>query len=94
MIFNLTPDRVTTLPQGLAGGQTGRIGEVYINREPVTRFPPIQLRSGDLVELHLPGGGGFGPVEERRRASILRDLELGYISPAGARRDYGLEVEG
>jgi N-methylhydantoinase B len=92
MIFNLTPDRIATLPQGLNGGQTGRIGEVYINKQLVTRFPPIRLQPGDVVELHLPGGGGFGPVTERPRELILRDLELGYITPRGAKEDYGLEV--
>ncbi|MFN8456257.1 MAG: hydantoinase B/oxoprolinase family protein [Anaerolineae bacterium] len=93
MIFNLTPDRIATLPQGLNGGQTGRIGEVYINKQLVTRFPPIRLQPGDVVELHLPGGGGFGPVTERPHELILRDLELGYITPRGAKEDYGLDNE-
>jgi N-methylhydantoinase B len=93
MIFNLTPDRITTLPQGLNGGQAGQIGQVYINGELITRFPPIQLQPGDLVELHLPGGGGFGPVAERSRQSILSDLEMGYITPGVAREDYGWELD-
>jgi len=88
--FNLTPDRVTTLPQGLDGGRPGTIGEVYINGRRIMRFPPIQLNPGDVVELHLPGGGGFGASTERERDSILRDLAMGYISVEGAARDYGL----
>jgi N-methylhydantoinase B/oxoprolinase/acetone carboxylase alpha subunit len=92
LIFNLTPDRITTLPQGLAGGQSGRIGKVAINGQPVTRFPPLRLQPGDWVELHLPGGGGFGPVAERSRALIRQDMELGYITPQGAREDYGLNL--
>lgn len=92
MIFNLTPDRIATLPQGLNDGQPGRIGEVYINDTLVTRFPPIRLQPGDVVELRMAGGGGFGPVAERPRELILRDLELGYITPRGAKEDYGLEV--
>ena len=88
MIFNLTPDRITTLPQGLNEGQAGRIGQVYINDELVTRFPPIRLQPGDLVELHLPGGGGFGSVAERSNQAILSDLEMGYITPKGAHEDY------
>jgi len=88
--FNLTPDRVTTLPPGLDDGRPGLIGEVRVNGRRITRFPPIQLHPGDVVELHLPGGGGFGPVSERDAASVLQDLTMGYITAEGAARDYGL----
>ncbi len=89
IILNLTPDRLTTLPQGLNGGQPGRIGEVYINGERTYRFPPIELRPGDVVELHIAGGGGFGPVERRAEQRILRDLAFGYITPQSAEEEYG-----
>jgi N-methylhydantoinase B len=91
MIFNLTPDRITTVPQGLNGGRPGRIGEVYINGQLTMLFPPLHLQPGDRVELHIAGGGGFGPVAEREPERILHDLEMGYITPRGAREDYGLE---
>jgi N-methylhydantoinase B len=90
IIFNLTPDRLTTLPQGLNGGRPGQIGEVYINGERTYRFPPISLRPGDVVELCIAGGGGFGPVEKRADHRILRDLALGYITPQAAKQDYGM----
>jgi N-methylhydantoinase B len=93
VILNLTPDRITTLPQGLNGGQPGRIGEVYLNGQPVTRFPPIRLQPGDLVELHLPGGGGFGPVSERPHELIMDDIEMGYLTMQGAEEDYGLRLD-
>lgn len=92
IVFNLTPDRITTLPQGFGGGKPGKIGEVYINGERILRFPPIHLNPGDVVELHIGGGGGFGPVEERERERILYDLEMGYITPQGALEDYGLDL--
>jgi N-methylhydantoinase B len=90
LIFNLTPDRITTLPQGLAGGQPGQIGQVYLNGQLIERFPPLVLHPGDTVELCMAGGGGFGPVAERSRGLIARDMELGYISEVGAKNDYGL----
>jgi N-methylhydantoinase B len=93
IIFNLTPDRITTLPQGLNEGQPGRIGQVHINDQLITRFPPIRLQPGDEVELRMAGGGGFGPVSRRERATILEDLALGYITPRGAIEDYGLELD-
>lgn len=88
MIFSLTPDRITTLPLGLAGGKPGKIGEVYVNSQKTFLFPAIELLPGDVVELHIAGGGGFGPVAERTKEAILRDLRLAYISPEGARDDY------
>ena len=39
----------------------------------------------------MPGGGGFGPVSERSVELIRNDLALGYITPEGARRDYGFD---
>jgi N-methylhydantoinase B len=91
MIFNLTPDRITTLPPGLNGGQSGRIGKVFINGQHVVRFPPIELKPGDEVELCMAGGGGFGSVSRRARELVQHDLELGHISLNGAYSDYGLE---
>jgi N-methylhydantoinase B len=88
--FNLTPDRITTRPQGLDGGKPGRPGHALINGREIFEFPAIQLQPGDVVELRLGGGGGFGPVAERPAEAIRRDVSLGYVSPAGAAEDYGL----
>jgi N-methylhydantoinase B len=90
IIFNLTPDRITTRPQGLDGGEPGLSGHAFINGEEIFKFPAIVLQPGDVVELRLGGGGGFGPVAERLREDVNRDVELGLVTPAGASRDYGL----
>lgn len=92
MIFNLTPDRITTLPRGLDGGGPGRIGEVRIDGALTIRFPPILLQPGSVVELKIAGGGGFGPVKDRDPARILDDLTSGLISERGAAEDYLLDV--
>jgi N-methylhydantoinase B/oxoprolinase/acetone carboxylase alpha subunit len=84
------PDKILCAPPGLNGGQPGRTGEVRFNGEVITSFPILAFAPGDEITLRMPGGGGFGPVEERPRALIERDLALGYITPEGARRDYGV----
>ena len=88
-MFNLTPDRVATVPPGLAEGGPGAMGKVRINGEPVERFPPILLQPGDVVELCIGGGGGFGPAHLRPHDLIARDVDQGYLSPEQARAQYG-----
>jgi N-methylhydantoinase B len=93
VVFNLTPDRITTRPQGLDSGRPGRSGRALINGREVREFPPIHLQPGDVVELRLGGGGGFGPVEERRRELVLADVARGYVTADAAAEDYGVTVE-
>ena len=52
-----------------------------------------KLQPGDRVILETGGGGGWGPPEERAMERIQRDLDRGYITAAGAVRDYGVRVE-
>lgn len=92
MMFNLTPDRVTTVPPGLAGGEPGVMGEVFINQERVNRFPPILLQPGDVVELRISGGGGFGPAEQRSSELVAQDVARGYLTLEKARSQYGLSL--
>ena len=94
IVFNLTPDRITTKPQGLGDGGPGRSGIARLNGRELEAFPPIRLQPGDVVELRLGGGGGFGPVTERVRDAIARDVDLGYVTLEGARRDYGVDLVG
>lgn len=45
---------------------------------------------GAKVMMAFPGGAGYGVVSDRDRASVRRDLALGYITQAAARSTYGL----
>jgi N-methylhydantoinase B/oxoprolinase/acetone carboxylase alpha subunit len=83
------PDKIFCAPPGIAGGQPGNVGEVRFNGEVITRFPILAFRPGDEIELRMPGGAGFGAVLERESELIQRDLDLGYITREGAKRDYG-----
>ena len=41
------------------------------------------------TELVLAGGSGYGPPEERSEPLLAMDCQLGFVSDAGARQDYG-----
>ncbi len=87
------PDKIFCAPPGIGGGKPGTVGEVRFNGEVITRFPILAFQPGDEIELRMPGGAGFGRVSERDRQLIQRDLDLGYITREGARRDYGFDGE-
>jgi N-methylhydantoinase B len=88
------PDKITCAPPGLNGGQVGKTGRVFFNGQEIHEFPILTFNPNDEIRLQMPGGAGFGDVRERSVAAIKRDLELGYITPEGAARDYHLsEVE-
>jgi N-methylhydantoinase B len=52
----------------------------------------FDLRGGDLVEIRLPGGGGWGDPRLRDREAVARDLAAGLISADFATRLYGFTV--
>jgi N-methylhydantoinase B len=91
MHLSIIPDKIVCEPPGLAGGRPGKLGAVFLDGARLTRFPPLTLEPGAVLELRMPGGAGFGPPQERERERIAQDLALGYISAAGARHDYGFE---
>jgi N-methylhydantoinase B len=53
---------------------------VLINGEVIERFPPIRFRPGDVLELRLPGAGGFGPPGEREPERVAHDAAMGYVT--------------
>ena len=89
-----TFDRMRNPPRGRDGGEPGRSGTARLASGPqfddkaVHTVPP-----GDRLIVELPGGGGLGHPRRRDPKRIRADLEAGYITPEGARRDFGFEVE-
>ncbi len=76
-------------PEGLFGGQPGAKARFLVNGQPGNPYGLTQLHPGDVVVMDAAGGGGYGDPHERDPEAIRRDLEEGYITPEGARRDYG-----
>ena len=93
LVLSGSAGRMRFPPQGLAGGTDGSFGAIEVNGEAIapSSSPNITFREGDTVRLRLPGGGGHGDPVRRPRERIEADLRAGYVTPEGARRDYGYE---
>ena len=89
-----TFDRMRNPARGRDGGRPGRHGTARLASGPrfddkaVHTIPP-----GDRLVVELPGGGGLGDPRRRDPERIRADLKAGYITPEGAKRDYGIEAE-
>ena len=78
--------------RGRSGGGPGAAGTVALASGAALGAKGLQLvPAGDRVIVSMPGGGGMGPAAERDVEAIRRDVRLGYVSAAAARRDYGFE---
>src|SRR5262249_11627055 len=91
----LCMERMTSPPFGLRGGKAGAAAVVTLTTpDGATRHLPSKgafaAPAGSVVDMITPGAGGFGPPAERATRAIGRDLLDGYVSEAGARRDYGI----
>jgi len=62
--LSLLTERRNTVPYGLAGGQSGQSGSNRLWRDGEWEELPAKgswsLKSGDIIRIETPGGGGFG----------------------------------
>jgi N-methylhydantoinase B len=85
-------------PNGCAGGNTGRTGDIWINPDTdkakrlPTRYADYPLKAGDIFRLDSPGGGGHGDALARDPERVLADVREGVVSPEAAERDYGVVI--
>ena len=87
-------------PQGVVGGAPGALNRFTFQQDDGEHVPPltsktdsIKLRKGQYVRIESPGGGGYGPANERDPAAVGRDVRSGYVSREAAARDYGVVVD-
>ncbi len=81
-------------PAGLAGGRPGGKSRfVLAPGTPDAHVMPsscrLDLAAGTTFAVQGAGGGGYGDPRRRDRDRLERDLEEGYVSEDGARRDDG-----
>ena len=72
-------ERTKTPAPGMAGGESGTVGRVSINGQPIDPTVSRVLAPGDEVEIDTPGGGGYGPPAARDPQLAARDREYGYV---------------
>ena len=92
---SLCMERMTSPPFGLLGGKAGAHAVVTLETPDGTvRHLPSKgafiAPAGSVVDMITPGSGGFGPVAERDKAAIGRDLVDGYVTERAARDVYGI----
>jgi N-methylhydantoinase B len=92
--FNFIGRRAITPPRGIDGGGDGRVREVYVGGEQEPVKSEQKVGSGEIIEYLEAGGGGFGDPDDRERDRVIADVEAGYISPAFAEENYGVDAQG
>ena len=88
-------ERSVTPAWGLFGGRKGAGPDVVINpgtasEQHLLKVNALKLQEGSVVRTQTGGGGGYGEPWEREPERVRRDVIDGYVSRAGARRDYGV----
>jgi len=91
-------DRVNNKPWGLKGGLSalGNVVGVKAKNGDLKMYGTgkvnVRLTAGESYVLYSGGGGGFGKPTKRDRKSVLKDIEMGYVSKEKAKELYGVEL--
>ena len=86
-------------PYGLFGGKPGSCNLAFINegkdaQRELKAKEAVQLKAGDTYSSYPSGGGGWGDPLERDPEAVRADARGQIISPASAREQYAVVLEG
>jgi N-methylhydantoinase B len=91
--LSLYSDHFRMPAPGLFGGGPGSPAHCHVLRDgvriPLKSKSANKLRKGDVVEMLVGGGGGYGVPAKRHPAEVARDVADGLLSPARAAEVYG-----
>jgi N-methylhydantoinase B/oxoprolinase/acetone carboxylase alpha subunit len=91
-------DQRSDPPRGLFGGHDGRSGSLLHNPgradEEVwpSKVTNVRCAPGDVFQIKLPSGAGYGDPRERDPEAVLDDVLDDLLSVADARADYGVVI--
>jgi N-methylhydantoinase B len=80
-------------PAGLFKGGSGSKAQFLINGVAGDPSGLTLCESGDVIEFHSAGGGGYGDPEARDPAAVEQDVINDYVSIEKARDDYGVLID-
>jgi N-methylhydantoinase B len=82
-------ERVKFPARGRNGGGSGGLGKLSLRSGAALQPKGLQVvPPNDRLIVEMPGGGGMGPPQKRDPAAVKRDIRLGYVSEAAAKREY------
>ena len=83
-------DRTTVAARGREGGGNGAVGNLYLKSGKPLEPKGFQLVGpNDRLCFEFPGGGGFGPAEDRDPAEMDADRRAGLVTDKQPDRDKG-----
>ncbi|GIS09237.1 MAG: N-methylhydantoinase B [Alphaproteobacteria bacterium] len=73
-------DRIKYPARGRLNGSNGKPGQVSIKGKGKLNGKGTQvIKSGDILQIHTPGGAGYGDYSERDQALLEKDLENEFL---------------
>jgi N-methylhydantoinase B len=93
MSMSCLAGRTVYAPAGALGGRPGALRRIALNGKDVHPKGRYVLNPGDCLVTYEAGGGGFGDPGKRRSDALRDDLEQGYVTREGVKRDYGIDLE-
>ncbi|MGD1884292.1 MAG: hydantoinase B/oxoprolinase family protein [Paracoccaceae bacterium] len=88
-------------PKGVVGGHSAAMNIFSFEQDDGWKEPPmaskmlgISLKRGQSIRLETPGGGGYGPPEERNAVLVQRDIDQGYLTEDLAAKTYQTSAKG
>ncbi len=84
-VFTANLERFKARPYGLAGGEPGAAGRLWLlrggERRPLpSKLGNLRLQRGDVIRLETSGGGGHGEPAARAPEAVASDRAQGYVA--------------